>query len=226
MKNILIVDDSPEILSVNSEYLTAQGFNVTCAETGVKAIVCLNENKYDCVVLDILMPDLDGFAICKAARTMTDTPILFLSCLEEIDDKINGLAAGGDDYMTKPFSLKELAARINAILRRGSSHTLPRGDFYIDHDNQIVHALGKNVLLSEREFNLFMLFYENPGKILSKKEILNKIWYGNAEIGVVAVMVHKLRRKIEFAESLIGSIENTYGAGYRLMPPEVKEGDR
>ncbi|MDR0273414.1 MAG: response regulator transcription factor [Clostridiales bacterium] len=223
MSNILLIDDNAEIQTANRDYLTKQGFCVTCADTGIKALAYINENRYDCIVLDILLPDLDGYSICKAARTVTNTPILFLSCLEETDDKIKGLASGGDDYMTKPYSLKELTARINAMLRRGNSHDIPRGDFYIDHDNKIIHSMGKNVLLSEREFNLFILFYENPGRVFSKKEILNKIWYGNAEIGVVAVMVLKLRRKIEFAESVIGSIENTYGTGYRLTLPE-KEG--
>src|SRR5215510_13204332 len=114
MANILLIDDNDEILSANQSYLAKQGFNVTCADTGIRAIACLNENQYDCIVLDILLPDLDGFSICKAARTITNAPILFLSCLEETDDKVRGLKLGGDDYMTKPYSLEELAARINA----------------------------------------------------------------------------------------------------------------
>ncbi len=221
MPTILLIDDNEEILSANRSYLTKQGFDVTCADTGIKALAYLNENTYDCIVLDVLLPDLDGFSICKAARTITNTPILFLSCLEEADDKVKGLTAGGDDYMTKPYSLKELAARIGAMLRRSEgSQELPREDFYIDGENKIIHALGKNVILSERELNLFRLLHENPGKVFSKEEILDKVWYGDAEIGVVAVMVLKLRRKVEFAESVIGSIENSYGMGYRLTPPD------
>lgn len=162
------------------------------------------------------MPDLDGFTLCKAARTITDTPILFLSCLEEADDKVKGFMSGGDDYMTKPYSLKELLIRIQTIMRRGAER--PSGDFYIDRENKLIHALGKNVLLSEREFNLFMLFYENPGEVFSKKELIKKIWYGNVETGAAAVLVLKLRRKIEYAESVIGQIENCYGTGYRLVP--------
>ncbi len=224
MSAILLIDDNTEILSANQNHLTKQGFEITCADTGIKALAYLNENRYDCIVLDILLPDLDGFSICKAARTITDTPILFLSCLEESDDKVRGLTSGGDDYMTKPYSLKELTARINALLRRKHDrYKQPHGDFYIDADNKIIHALGKNVLLSEREFHLFLLFYENPGKVFSKEEILDKIWFGTAESGVVAVVVLKLRRKIEFAESIIGNIENSYGAGYCLSLP--KRGD-
>jgi DNA-binding response OmpR family regulator len=223
MPNILLVDDNEEILTANRDYLTKQGFDIRCADTGIKALACLNQNKYDCIVLDILLPDLDGYAICKAARTITNTPILFLSCLEEPDDKIKGLTSGGDDYMTKPYSLRELAARINAMLRRDRGHESPGEDLYIDRDNKIIHALGKNILLSEREFKLFLLFFENPGKVFRKEDILSNVWYGNAEIGVVAVMVLKLRRKLTFAESVIGSIENSYGTGYRLIPPQTED---
>ena len=220
MPDILLVDDNDEILAANREYLAAQGFSITCADTGIKAISCLNENQYDCVVLDILLPDLDGFTICEAARTITDTPILFLSCLDETDSKVKGLMSGADDYMAKPYSLKELSARIHTLLRRSERKEKPREEFYIDRENKIIHQSGKNVLLSAKEFNLFMLFYENPNTVFSKQDILQEIWFGNAEIGVVAVWVLKLRRKLEFAEDVIGRIENRYGAGYCFVPPE------
>lgn len=223
MPSVLIIDDNEEILSANRHYLAGQGFDVVCADTGIKALACLNESQFDCIILDVLLPDLDGYTICKAARTITDTPVLFLSCLEETDDKVNGLMAGGDDYMTKPYSLMELLARIHAIMRRGDRKEEPRNDFYIDCDNKLIHALGKNVLLSEREFNLFLLLYENPGTVFSKEDLLNRIWYGNAEIGVVAVLVLKLRRKIEFAENVIGRITSSYASGYCLVPSDAEE---
>jgi DNA-binding response OmpR family regulator len=220
MPEILLVDDNEDILSVNKGYLTRQGFNVTCADTGIKAIALLKDNKYDCIVLDILLQDLDGFTICKAARTITETPILFLSCLEEADDKVKGLMAGGDDYMTKPCSLSELTARINAMLRRNIAQDKPRAAVSIDRDTKIINALGKNVLLSEREFNLFILFYENKGMSFSKEELLERIWYGNAEISAVTSLILRLRRKIEFAGDVIGQIVSEYGKGYTLIPPE------
>jgi len=139
MPDILLVDDNDEILTANREYLDALGFSITCADTGIKAISCLNENQYDCIVLDILLPDLDGFTICEAARTITDTPILFLSCLDETDNKVKGLMSGADDYMAKPYSLKELAARIHTLLRRTERSEKPREEFYIDRENKIVH---------------------------------------------------------------------------------------
>lgn len=122
--------------------------------------------------------------------------------------------------MTKPYSLKELSARIQTIMRRGAEK--PSGEFYIDNENRLIHVLSKNVLLSEREFNLFRLFYENPGTVFSKEELLKKIWYDNAEIGAVAVLVLKLRRKLLFAERIIGRIENDYNVGYHLETPEKK----
>jgi len=220
MPEILLVDDNEEILSVNESHLTRQGFDVTCADTGIKAIALLKDNQFDCIVLDVLLPDLDGFTICKAARTITDTPVLFLSCLEEADDKVKGLMAGGDDYMTKPCSLKELTARINAMLRRKGSKKIEVADVSIDRDTKIINALGKSVLLSEREFRLFILFFENKGKSFSKEELLERIWYGNAEMSVVTSLVLRLRRKIEFAENVIGQIKSEYGKGYSLVSPE------
>ncbi|MCL2529624.1 MAG: response regulator transcription factor [Coriobacteriia bacterium] len=215
---ILLVDDNEEILAANRKYLTERGFLVTCANTGIKAITCINEKRFDCVVLDILLPDLDGFALCKAARTITDTPILFLSCLDEPDYKVKGLMSGADDYMTKPYSLKELAARILTLMRRTEHKGKPQADFYIDRDNRIVHLAEKNILLSQKEFDLFMLFFDNPDTVFSKQEILEKIWRSNAEIGVVAVWVLKLRRKLECAEDIVGRIESRYGIGYCLVP--------
>ena len=225
MHHILLVDDHEEILTATGNYLIKHGFTVTCAQTGLKALACLNENKFDCIVLDILLPDLDGYSICKAVRTVTDTPILFLSCLEETDDIVKGLMLGGDDYMTKPCSLKELVARITTLIRRNSVGDKEKspGNLYIDHDNRIINVMGKYALLSEREFKLFMLLYENPKKSFTKEDLIKEIWHGNAEKNTLATLVARLRRKIEFAEDKIGSIVSEYGTGYKLIPPD-KEG--
>ena len=220
MLNILLIDDNEEILSANHAYLSSQGFNTVCANTGIKALAYLNERNFDCIILDILLPDLDGYAICKAARTITDTPIIFLSCLDDPDDKIKALKSGGDDYMTKPYSLKELKARIQAVNRRGGRSLKPKADFYIDPENKMIRSCGKNILLSDKEFKLFMLFYENPEKYFPKEAILKEIWQGNAEIGIVAVWISKLRKKLDFAKEEVGRIESKYGAGYCLVPPD------
>jgi len=223
MQSVLLVDDNEEILSTNHAHLAEHGFFVTCANTGVKAISLLNTNRYDCIVLDILLPDLDGYAICKAARTITDTPIIFLSCLDEPNDKVKGLSVGGDDFVSKPYSLKELTARIVAIIRRNEHVEAYKGDFWIDSDNKMIRISGKNILLSEKEFALFLLFYENPDTVFSKEMILDKIWHNSAEVGIVAVRISRLRRKLEFAEGVLGRIESRYGTGYCFTTAEVNE---
>ena len=224
MQNILIIDDNLEILSANEAYLADDGYCVTAVDTGIKAIAALNEKHYDCIVLDILLPDLDGFAICKAARTVTDSPIIFLTCLDDLDDKLKGLMSGGDDYMTKPYSLKELSARIRAQFRRGEIiGRQETGGFYIDADNRMIHTDGKNIFLSEKEFNLFMLFHNNPMKYISKEDIFEQVWKGaktNPE--TVAVHILKLRRKMD--SETVGSIETNYGKGYRFIPSGTEYG--
>ena len=221
MANILVIDDNPEILDANVSYLTEQGFAVIAADTGVKAVSFLNEKQFDCIVLDVLLPDLDGFAICKAARTVTGAPIIFLTCMDDLDDKIQGLMSGGDDYMTKPYSLKELTARIHALLRRGEKSAERRdADFYIDRQNKMIHTPDKNVFLSQKELDLFLLFYENPGKVFSKDDLFKKLWPESADIGTVAVHILKLRRKLEYAKPYIGTIANDYRTGYHMDLPE------
>ncbi|MCL2401626.1 MAG: response regulator, partial [Oscillospiraceae bacterium] len=111
MPNILIIDDNQEILAANTVYLSGEGFDVETADTGMEAIVCIKSHQYDCIILDVMLPDIDGFSLCKAIRTITDTPVIFLTCKDGQDDKIMGLTIGGNDYMTKPYSLKELTAR-------------------------------------------------------------------------------------------------------------------
>ena len=220
MPNMLVIDDMPEILTANTSHFSALGYNVTAADNGAEAIARLNENQYDCIVLDILMPDMDGYAVCQAARSLTDAPIIFLSCLDQIDDKIRGLMTGGDAYMTKPYSLDELAAHVHAMIRRGGmGRTQKDAEFSIDRHSRIIHAGDKNVLLSQKEYELFMLLYENPMKVFTKEEIVERIWLGKAaDMGAVAVNVMRLRRKLDFAQRYIGVIDNEYGTGYRLIP--------
>lgn len=221
MPDILVIDDEPEVLTANVSHFTGLGYHVTAADTGADAIARLNEKQYDCIVLDILLPDIDGYEICQVARSLTDAPILFLSCLDQIDDKIKGLMTGGDAYMTKPYSLDELAAHVHALIRRGGmGRTQKDAEFTIDQQNRIIQTGSENALLSQKEYELFMLLYENPMKVFTKEEILERIWKGNtADGGAVAVNVMRLRRKLDFAARYVGVIDNEYGTGYRLIPP-------
>jgi len=221
MPNILLVDDNPEIQEVNMAHLTQEGYNVTTAGTGTNAIIRLNEKQYDCIVMDIMLPDIDGFTLCKAARTITSAPIIMLTCVDAPGDKVKGLMLGGDDYMTKPYSLDELSARIHAHLRRGHSNGryVSFGEVYIDRVNRMVQTPEGNVFLSQKELDLFLLLYENPDKKFTKEEILKTLWKDNTDIGTVAVHILKLRRKLDFAKPYIGVIENDYKRGYYISQP-------
>lgn len=229
MPEILLIDDNKEILDANASYLSKNGFDVTVADSGLEATALISSQEFDCIVLDILLPDLDGYAICKAARTVTDTPILFLSCLDEIDDKTHGFMIGGDDYMTKPYSLRELAARVHALVRRNERANViaakEQDDFYIERSQRLIHTKQQSAILSKKEFELFLLFYDNPGVLFSKEAILNEIWKNSGTSQhTVTVHVTRLRKKIAFAEGAIGRISSAYGNGYRLTPPGFTNG--
>ena len=224
MHSVLLIDDNREILDANASYLSKNGFDVTLADSGLSATSLISSRKFDCIVLDVLLPDIDGYAICKAARTVTDAPILFLSCLDEVDDKTHGLMLGGDDYMTKPYSLRELSARIDALIRRSAkTNGDAEHDFYIERNQRLIHTKEQSVILSKKEFELFLLFYDHPDVLFSKEAILQEVW-ANGETAAHTVTVHiaRLRKKIAFAEKLVGHIESAYGGGYRLVPSSAQ----
>ena len=224
MPNVLVIDDNPEILEANKSHLASEGYCVTTADTGINAIMCIKEDDYDCIIMDIMLPDIDGYALCKAARNITNAPIILLTCLDSPDDKVKGLMSGGDDYLTKPYSLKELTARVHAHLRREQRNVrhvnLPVGEVFIDKKKKIVQTQEKGVLLTKKEFDLFILLFENPGKMFPKEELLQILWKDNSDINAVAMYIMKLRRKLHFARRHIGTIENDYRRGYYISRPE------
>lgn len=140
--HILIVDDDPDILRTNKRFLTPRGYEVDTADTPSEALCLLEENHYACILLDVMLPGMDGYELCEAVRSLTDAPVIFVSCLDSEDDKIKGLISGGDDYMTKPYSLKELATRIFAQIRRASM-----GSFFLDESSTTVYCQGRGISL-------------------------------------------------------------------------------
>ena len=222
MADILLVDDNRDILDTNEEHLESEGYNVTTVESGIRAVSLLNERTFDCIILDIMLPDIDGFTICRAARSVSDTPIIFLSALDATEDKVKGLLTGADDYITKPYSLQELSARIVAQLRRENrlTRTASPPVVSIDKGNRLVQAGDSNVALSQKEFELFMLMYKNQGRIFSKEELFAKIWGDGSDVGTVAVHIFKLRRKLDSISSYIGTIRNDYRNGYLMEMPQ------
>jgi len=199
---LLAVDDDPEILDLLRRGLAVEGFNVRIAANGKTALRTLANSKIDVVVLDIMMPELDGFDVVKQIRSTSDVPVLFLSARKQVRDRIIGLNAGGDDYLPKPFVFAELVARLRALLRRPgkpNANLLTFAD--VAANTEARHATrGSNVLdLTAKEFDLLVTFLNHPNRVLSREHLLEAVWrFGfSASSNVVDVYVGYLRRKLE-----------------------------
>jgi DNA-binding response OmpR family regulator len=227
-ERILLVDDEPEVSQLLTLYLTKEGFRVLSATDGREAVDSVSREKIDLIVLDVLLPGLDGIEACAELRKITDVPILFLSCRDEDTDKVMGLVAGGDDYITKPFSPRELVARVKAHLRRyriasvtkekGRQHSLQYRGLDIDLDSYEVKANGELVYLSHTEFELLSLLAEAPDRVFSADEIFEKLWKTQSLGDIRTVMVHisNLRKKIERNPAAPEYILTVRGAGYKF----------
>jgi two-component system, OmpR family, response regulator len=225
---VLVVDDEPNILELLSAALRLSGFAVTAADCGAAAVACAREQRPDIVVLDVMLPDLDGFTVAKTLRELYErVPVLFLTARDAVADRIAGLTVGGDDYVTKPFSLEEVVLRLRAILRRTKEWTgedraagmLSFADLLLDEDAHQVSRSGRPISLSPTEFNLLRYLMVNAGKVVSKAQILDRVWhYDFAGDGrIVESYISYLRRKIDAAEpSLIHTVR---GVGYSLRLP-------
>ena len=225
---LLVVDDEPNIRDLLATSLRFAGFEVFTASTGNEAIREATEHQPDLVVLDVMLPDMDGFTVTRRLRDRGEQyPILFLTAKDETQDKVAGLTVGGDDYVTKPFSLEEVVARIRAVLRRthGGSETavdssLVVADLRLDEDSHEVHRGDVNIELSPTEFKLLRYLMLNSGRVVSKTQILDHVWdYDwSGEVGIVESYISYLRRKID----VIGDpmIHTKRGIGYVLRAPE------
>ena len=225
MNKILLIDDNLEIQDINHEYLTSKGYQVDVAMDGGTAVALLKTKQYDCIVLDVMLPDLDGYAVCAVARSHggEQTPIIFLSCLGGEDSRIKGLIAGGDDYMTKPYSLKELAARIHAHVRRSkvydstdSGVKSPAPSVMVQRENRIVAIGGVHLIMSRAEYEILTRLLENPRKLVSKSELLGLV---ADEESTLFTCVRRIRLKLATDETL-GAIETVFGEGYQYLPPK------
>ena len=225
---LLVVDDEPNIRDLLATSLRFAGFEVFTASTGNEAIREATEHQPDLVVLDVMLPDMDGFTVTRRLRDRGEQhPILFLTAKDETQDKVAGLTVGGDDYVTKPFSLEEVVARIRAVLRRthgGTESTVDSslvvGDLRLDEDSHEVHRGDVNIELSPTEFKLLRYLMLNAGRVVSKTQILDHVWdYDwSGEVGIVESYISYLRRKID----VIGDpmIHTKRGIGYVLRAPE------
>jgi two-component system OmpR family response regulator len=224
---LLVVDDEPNILELLSASLRFAGFEVAAASDGRQALSLAGSFAPDLVVLDVMMPGLDGFEVARRLRTeKARTPVLFLTARDATQDKITGLTIGGDDYVTKPFSLEEVIARIRGILRRTLdgpdepvSGRLSFGDIEMDEDSYEVRKQGKHVELSATEFKLLRYFLRNTGRVLSKTQILDHVWsydFGG-DANIVETYISHLRRKIDTTEPRL--LHTMRGMGYVLRLP-------
>jgi len=219
---ILIVDDEPNIRDLLTTSLRFAGFAVRAVATGAQTISAVLEEEPDLILLDVMLPDINGFGVTKRLRASGYTcPILFLTAKDTTEDKIQGLTVGGDDYVTKPFSLDEIVARIRAILRRTKQEeddaTLSVGELEMDQDTHEVSVNGNPVELSPTEFKLLRYLMLNPNRVLSKAQILDHVWeYDfNGDAGIVESYVSYLRRKLDpFTEEPL--IQTKRGFGYML----------
>ena len=224
---ILVVDDEPYITDLLSAALRFEGFAVETAATGSDAMILAERGRHDLVLLDVMLPDVDGTEVCRRLRAQGfQTPVLFLTARDGTEDKVEGLTAGGDDYVTKPFSLDELVARIRAVLRRtlpSTTDLLRFADLEMDEETHEVWRQGSLIELTATEFNLLRHLLESARRVISKSEILDRVWdYDfDGDPNIVETYISYLRKKVDcFEPPLIHTIR---GVGYSLRLPRDRE---
>jgi len=224
MYNLLVVDDAERVRDFIREGLMAENYLVETAADGDEALALAQENDFDLIILDLMMPGIDGQTACRMLRARGDrTPIMMLTARDGIGDKVQSLRGGADDYLVKPFDFDELLARIEALVRRyrGSGEEaearIAVGSLAIDKEAHVVHFEGREIELTAKEFQIVQLFAENPGKLLSRSRILNKIWGYDADpmTNVVDVYISRIRDKFGW-DAEMGPIKTLRGVGYRL----------
>ncbi len=224
---VLVVDDEPNIAELLSMALRYEGWEVTVAHTGRKAVSLAKDVGPDAVVLDMMLPDFDGLEVLRKIHDHSPhVPVLFLTARDSVEDRVAGLTAGGDDYVTKPFSLEEVVARLRALMRRSGAHDerpssiLTVGDLSLDEDSHDVERAGRAIDLTATEFELLRFLMRNPKRVLSKAQILDRVW--NYDFGgqanVVELYISYLRKKIDFGDAPM--IHTRRGAGYVLKAAE------
>ncbi|MDT0344439.1 response regulator transcription factor [Streptomyces litchfieldiae] len=222
---VLVVDDEASLADLLTMALRYEGWEVRSAGDGAGAVRAAREFRPDAVVLDIMLPDFDGLEVMHRVRAeLPELPVLFLTARDAVEDRIAGLTAGGDDYVTKPFSLEEVVARLRGLLRRSGvasarpDSLLVIGDLTLDEDSHEVHRAGEPIRLTATEFELLRFLMRNPRRVLSKAQILDRVWsydFGG-QANIVELYISYLRRKIDAGREPM--IHTRRGAGYILKP--------
>ena len=221
--NILIVDDDKDLSFIISEMLEGYGYNVTCAESGEKAFKLLSENTFHLILLDINLPDETGFELCGELRRVSDIPVIFASARTSETDRITGFDIGGDDYLPKPYSMKELLSRVNALIRRSygfdkEEKIVSFGDIRVNITARTVTKNGEPVSFSLREFDLLSYLCLNMNKAIAKDKLLSEVWgaFSEVEPSTLAVHIRWLREKLENNPAKPEFIITVFKVGYML----------
>ena len=221
MKRILVVEDEPDIRELLENYLTHEGYEVRSAEDGVAALALFSKESFDLVILDIMIPKIDGYGVCEVIKKQSDVPVIFLSALGDEKSLLKGYDSMADDYVTKPFSMPVFLRKVHAVLRRGdatsvnSGAVLSYGPIILNTDTMEVLAGKEKVDLTTREFDLLVLFLKNPGRVFTREMLLDMLWDYNSFVDerIVDSHIKNLRHKLGEAGSLI---ETVRGRGYKV----------
>ena len=219
MKKILVTEDEPEIRELLSNYLTHEGYEVSLAEDGVEAVSIFSKGNFDLVILDIMIPKIDGFGVCEVIKKQSGVPVMFLSALSDDASQIKGYDLMADDYMTKPFSMPIFLRKVNALLRRNDNTPVKRdnviicGDIVIDTDTMEVKVKGEEIELTAREFDLLLTLAKNPGRVYTREILLDLLWDYDSLVDerIVDSHIKNLRHKMGG-----DYIETVRGRGYRI----------
>ncbi|QGG48026.1 response regulator transcription factor [Heliorestis convoluta] len=226
MKKILIVDDEQEIVELLSDYLSLEGYSILTAYDGQSALQKAKQAKPDLAILDIMMPELDGFEVCRILRKDSNIPILIISARQEESDKVLGLGLGADDYLVKPFSPREVVARVKALLRRATVLSgVPQKQDILRFSGLEIYVKeyrvlrqGTEVSLQAKEFELLRLLAEHPRQVFTKDQLLDRIWGGDyfGDSNALSVYIRRLREKIEENPAQPRYIKTVWGVGYKF----------
>jgi DNA-binding response OmpR family regulator len=224
VNTVLVVDDEPSVRDVVVRYLRQAGYRTLEAGDGDDARDLLEQEMPSLIVLDLMLPGMDGLALCRWIRERSELPVIMITALGEETDRLTGLEVGADDYMTKPFSPRELVARVKAVLRRSSPPTGARpielGQLVIDPARREVRKAGTPLRLTTLEFDLLWFLATNPNRVFERAELMSNVWGYTSELdtGTVTVHMRRLRAKIEEDPSRPRHLETVWGSGYRLTP--------
>lgn len=224
-QTVLVVDDEPMVREVLTQYLARDGFEVVEASDGAAALDAFERSSIDLVLLDLMLPEVHGLEVLRRLRATADVPVILLTALGDERDRVAGLELGADDYVVKPFSPREVAARVRSVLRRSgrpeSPVTIEFGDVFLDVERRVVQRDGEDLELTRLEFELLVFLASNPGRVVSRDEALRSVWDSSPEWqdpATVTVHVRRLRQKLEVNPSEPVHLLTAYGIGYRFEP--------